>query len=234
MAARSKNQARRSGRSGTPGWAWLLVGLLIGGAVFGYLQFREHWGRSNSNLPQPDAQAQARSPSGENALPEAAEKPKPKYDFYTLLPEKEVVIPDAELDAQARAEAARATQPAAAAAVAANVDPTGAAPAGTDPASAPATGANPKPTTAPPSVAGANGSPRFLIQAGAFRGNTEAEALKAQIALTGEIARVEVAQINGNTVHRVRMGPYPNATALAAAKQALAAHGIPAQAIRVK
>jgi cell division protein FtsN len=73
-----------------------------------------------------------------------------------------------------------------------------------------------------------------VIQAGAFLGSSEAEALKAKIALTGEVARVEVAQINGNTVHRVRMGPYPNAASLAAAKSALAAHGIAAQAIRVK
>lgn len=228
MAARSKNQARRSGRSGTPGWVWLLVGLLIGGAVFGYLQFRERWGHPGSDLPQPDAHAQAHLPSGENAVPEAVEKPKPKYDFYTLLPEKEVVIPDAELDAQARAEAAR-PPPAAVAALPAGVEPASATAAGANPASV-----DPAADTPGTAVAGANGSPHFLIQAGAFRGNTEAEALKAQIALTGEIARVEVAQINGNTVHRVRMGPYPNATALAAAKQALAAHGIPAQAIRVK
>jgi cell division protein FtsN len=82
-------------------------------------------------------------------------------------------------------------------------------------------------------AAGENG-PHYVIQAGAFLGSNEAEALKAKIALTGEVARVEVAQINGNTVHRVRMGPYPNAASLAAAKSALAAHGIAAQAIRVK
>jgi cell division protein FtsN len=76
--------------------------------------------------------------------------------------------------------------------------------------------------------------PHYVIQAGAFLGSNEAEALKAKIALTGEVARVEVAQINGNTVHRVRMGPYPNAASLAAAKSALAAHGITAQAIKVK
>ena len=229
MAARNKNQARRSGRSGTPGWVWLLLGLLIGGAVFGYLQFRERWGRPSSTLPQPDAHAQARLPSGENAVPDAVEKPKPKYDFYTLLPEKEVVIPDAELDAQARAEAAR-PPPATVAAGAGSVDPASVDPVSVGPAVT-AASTDPTPATV---AAGAGGAPHFLIQAGAFRGNTEAEALKAQIALTGEIARVEVAQINGNTVHRVRMGPYPNATALAAAKQALAAHGIPAQAIRVK
>jgi len=218
MAKRSKNQARRSGRTGMPGWSWLLVGLLIGGMVFGYLQFRDKWGQPVSNLPQPNPQAQAPAASGEDSVPEPLERPKPKYDFYTLLPEKEVVIPDAELDAQARAEAAKPP-------AAATVDPaTGAA---TDAATTAA-------TTAEPATAPAGDSPRYLIQAGAFRGNTEAEALKAQIAMTGEIARVEVAEIKGNTVYRVRMGPYPNASALAAAKQALASHGITAQAIKVK
>jgi cell division protein FtsN len=216
MAKRSKNQARRSGRPGMPGWSWLLIGLLIGGVVFGYLQFRDKWGQPVSSLPQPNPQAQAPTSSGEDGVPEPAERPKPKYDFYTLLPEKEVVIPDAELDAQARAEAAKPP-------VAVVGDP--AAVAAPDVATGVAT------TTEP---AAASDAPRYLIQAGAFRGNTEAEALKAQIAMTGEIARVEVAEIKGNTVYRVRMGPYPNASALAAAKQALASHGITAQAIKVK
>ena len=222
MAKRSKNQARRSGRSGMPGWAWLAAGLLIGAIGFGYLQFRDRWTHPASNLPQPDPHAQAPTPSGENVVPEPVEHPKPKYDFYTLLPEKEVVIPDAELDAQARAEAAKPPV-----AVAANPagDTTTVAAAG----STSTTGA--APTTA---ATTSSEGPKYLIQAGAFRGSTEAEALKAQIALTGEIARVEVAQINGNTVHRVRMGPYPNASALAAAKAALASHGIAAQAIKVK
>ena len=222
-AKRSKTQARRSGRSGLSGLAWLGIGLAIGGLAFGYLQFRERWGMPSSTLPQPDPHAQARTPSSDDGVPEASEKPRPKYDFYTLLPEKEVVIPDAELDAQARAEAAKPPTP----------------PASTDIASTtvtPPVGAAPATSTQPetPVAPGSASAPRYLIQAGAFRGSTEAEALKAQIALTGEVARVEVAQINGNTVHRVRMGPYPNASALAAAKQALASHGITAQAIKVK
>ena len=220
MANRSKNQARRSGRSSMPGWMWLLVGLLLGALAFGYLQFRDQWGQPTSNLPQPNRQARAATPSGENVVPEATERPKPKYEFYTLLPEKEVVIPDAELDAQARAEAVK--------------PPVAAAPVSTArPSNGAGAGAVPVDEATPTATASSDG-PRYLIQAGAFRGSTEAEALKAQIALTGEIARVEVAQINGNTVHRVRMGPYPNASALAAAKQALVSHGIAAQAIRVK
>ena len=226
-ARRGKNQARRSGRGGgTPGWVWLLVGLLLGAAVFGYLQFKDRFPTPGSDLPKPDPAARARGGSGGDEVAPAPEKPKPKYDFYTLLPEKEVVIPDAELDAQAEAEAeARRRALAAEQAAEAQAALDGGSP--TTSADAPGTAPAPAP------VANTSGA-RYLIQAGAFRGEAEAEALKARIALTGEIARVETAQINGTTVHRVRLGPYPDASALAAAKQALASHGITAQAIKVK
>ena len=223
-ARRSKNQAKRSGKSGLPGGAMVLIVVLAGAAAFGWWQYRDRFKTPDNNLPKPDAQAQARGSNGEEVAP-APDKPKPKYDFYTLLPEKEVVIPDAELDAQAQAEAAARAKAAAQAAAQAQGS------------NAPATDANTPSLSldAPaPSIATPAKGERYLIQAGAFRGSAEAEALKAKIALTGEIARVEVAQINGNTVHRVRMGPYPDASALAAAKQALASHGIDAQAIKVK
>jgi cell division protein FtsN len=251
-AKRSKTQARRSGkRGGGSGFKWLVAGLLIGGAGFGYLHFRERWEKNASALPTPDPQAHARNSGEDNALAEVPDKPRVKYDFYELLPGREVVIPDAELDAQARAEQQAKIAAAAAAARAATAGTPGATPAAGAsaivPASGPAVAANAAsaqvagtaPAGAPPPVAASAAAsnpnaPRFLIQAGAFRGSAEAEALKAKIAMTGEIARVETAQINGNTVHRVRMGPYPDASALAAAKQALASHGIAAQAIRVK
>jgi cell division protein FtsN len=210
MAKRSKNQARRNAGTGLPGWAWLLVGLALGGAGFAAYSLRDRWSTpATSQLPQPNPDAQPPATSqDETPVAEPAEKPKPKYDFYTLLPEKEVVIPDAELQARAQAEAVRRA----------------------------ATATAPNPTTPAPAAAtdsAADG--RYLIQAGAFRNGDDADALKARIALTGEVARIETADINGVTVYRVRMGPYPDASALAAAKQALAAHGIDgAQAIRVK
>ena len=231
-ARRGKSQARRSGGSGgTPGWVWLLAGLLISGAAFGYLHFKDRFAKPASDLPTPDPAARVRGGNGGEEVAPAVEKPRPKYDFYTLLPEKEVVIPDAELDAQAEAEA-QARQRAAAAAQAAAAQADGSAPAATSPAT-PDAGATPSPPQADAAAAAARGE-RYLIQAGAFRGQAEAEALKAKIAMTGEIARIETAQINGTTVHRVRLGPYPDASALAAAKQALATHGISAQAIKVK
>lgn len=210
MARKPKSQARRNGGSGMPGWMWLAIGLVLGALAFAAWNLRDRWQVPDGLLPRPDPQAQAK-PASENAepvVPEAAAKPRPKFEFYEVLPGKEVVIPDAELAEQARAEAQARTQAA-------------------TPANEPAAGTGTSTGTDP--------EPQFLIQAGAFRGSEDAEALKARIALTGEIARVEAAQINGTTVYRVRMGPYPNASALASAKQALSSHGIDgAQALRVK
>jgi len=217
-AKRGKTQAKRNGRQGTPGWIWGLAGVVVGALVIGYLFMGDQWRSKLANLPHPNPDAQAPVSSddtiADNASVAVPEKPKPKYDFYTLLPEKEVVIPDAELAEEARAEARK----------------TAANPAtGNTPAAASTVAIT---TTAP--SASASGE-RYLLQAGAFRGSDEAEALKAQIALTGEIAHIESAQINGTTVYRVRMGPYATASSLAAAKQALISHGLSgAQAIRVK
>lgn len=238
-ARRGKNQARRQGAGKRNTMAWLVIGLALGGLAFGYLHYRDNPNNPlNSLLPKPDPNATAKAPSSDDGLVEAPERPKPKYDFYKLLPEKEVVIPDAELDAQARAEAAAAQQRALEEerkAAAGAGEPTGDSLAldRDAPAAPDAVAASPGASPAPAAPAASDG-PHYVIQAGAFLGSNEAEALKAKIALAGEVARVEVAQINGNTVHRVRMGPYPNAASLAAAKSALASHGITAQAIRVK
>ncbi len=196
MARRSnKNQARRNGGNGIPGWIWLLVGLLGGAVIVGILVFRGQLRDVDSLLPQPNPEARAPAASEEPVAQDAPEPRKPKYDFYDVLRDKEVIIPDAELSAQAQAEAAAPAQEA-----------------------------------APEAADG----PRYLIQAGAFRSSSDAEALKARIALTGELARVEAAEIQGGTIYRVRLGPYPNASKLAAAKQALGGHGIDAVAIRAQ
>ncbi|MBA2238065.1 MAG: SPOR domain-containing protein, partial [Lysobacter sp.] len=89
---------------------------------------------------------------------------------------------------------------------------------------------------APPSsiaTAPADGT-RYLLQAGAFQSENQAEELKARIALLGLAARVESAQIDGKPIHRVRVGPYGSASELADAKRKLASGGLPAMAIKVQ
>ena len=87
--------------------------------------------------------------------------------------------------------------------------------------------------TADVTDAGADDGARYLLQAGAFADAGDAEAVKARIALLGLGARVESATLaDGRTVHRVRMGPYASAGALADAKRKLAEGGLPSLAIR--
>ena len=260
-AKRGKKQARRSGGSaGTPGWVWLLVGLLIGGvvAVGVYLKMPR---TGDNGLPQPNASAQPSKSSNTSVAPEgsastapqpaAATPQKTKFDFYTLLPEKEVVIPDEELSARVKAEAA-----AQAASKAQSQLPTGTSPNTTTVGTAPiSTVPNPVAQVAPDSTAsdanttaatsispGANpnatapatAQKRYLLQAGAFRNGAEADNLKARIALLGLVGRVEIVQTPGGPMHRVRLGPYATASELEQAKQKLGSGGLPAVAIRVK
>ena len=263
-ARRGKNQATRNSSHATPAWVWLVLGLLIGLAVYFIVPGLGKKDGDGFFRPQPNPDAQPApidSADVESVVPDAPAGDTPavvattdesaaketQYDFYTLLPGKEVQMSDAELAASAREEDARkaraalngqATTPVA-------TTPTAATPAQPTPISetaptraaetprtaetAPAT--TPKPTT---TVASADTGARYILQAGAFGASGDAEATKAKIAMLGLSARVESAQINGKTVYRVRMGPYGTASELAEAKQKLAGSGLPAMAVKAQ
>ena len=216
-ARRGKSQARRNqGNGGLPGWAWLVLGIVLTVVV---LLAAPRLLRSDQGdgffRPKPNPDAQPAQPSAdESVADEGEDKDEPskgtQFDFYTLLPADEVAMSDAELAAASRAEAER------------NED-------AADLADAP----EPEPvdTTPPPSV---DGDIAYILQAGAFGAANDAEAVKARIALLGLGARVEAAEIQGKTVYRVRMGPYRTASELAEAKRKLTGGGLPAMAIRAK
>ena len=260
-APRNKNQARRKGGSnGTPGWVWLLAGLVLGAAVFfivpglkkdgdGFFRPQPNPDARPAQVAEADDTAEL-SPETSTATsqPAAAVEEKPKetqYDFYTLLPGQEVQMSDAELAASARAEkAAEARAQAVAAAkpidgatpaagpkpLPEQADPT---PVATTASARPEAAATPGAAVAAEKSAGGNEA-RYILQAGAFGGSGDAEATKAKIAMLGLSARVESAQIGGKTVYRVRMGPYGSASELAEAKQKLANGNLPAMAIKAQ
>jgi len=227
-ARRGKTQARRNSGSGKfPGWAWMVLGIVLTVAVVLALPYLKGDGDDNGFLrpqPNPEATPAAASESGDEPVPgddgeEALPAPRPtQYDFYTLLPSDEVAMTDAELAATARAEAGNAPEPEAADAADADV--------AAEPADTPA------PDTTP-SIEPTGDTP-YVLQAGAFGSVDDAEALKARIALLGLTARVESAEVRGQTVYRVRMGPYRTASELAEAKRKLTGGGLPAMAIRAK
>lgn len=245
-ARRGKSQAKRNSSSGLPGWAWLVIGVLL--TLLAVLLLPRYLKSDGGDgffrpKPNPDALPAAVSDEGEAIAPDTApagdakpgtDKPKPtQYDFYTLLPGQEVAVSDAELAASAKAEADAQTNAAKqAAAETATPAPSDALPA---PLGETPVAATPKPTPAPaasPDAAGSAPATRYILQAGAFGASGDAETTKAKIALLGLNARVESAQIDGKTVYRVRMGPYGSASELADAKAKLASGGLPAMAVK--
>ena len=249
-ARRGKSQARRNGSNGLPGWAWLVIGVLVTLAVvLAVPRILKSEGGADGFFrpkPNPDAQPAATNEDGEAIAPDTAtdsakpEADKPKqtqYDFYTLLPGEGVQMSDAELAASAKAEAeaqAKAAQQQATAGTTPNADGSLPAPiAETPTATSAATTATTTSTAATTTTAAAStDDSRYLLQAGAFGASGDAETVKAKIAMLGLNARVESAQIGGKTVYRVRMGPYGSASELADAKAKLSGGGLPAMAVK--
>jgi cell division protein FtsN len=185
MAAKRNNQATRSGaeRKQIPAWIWLLAGVLVGLLLAGVV-FYKGWApklREQQVTPVPAAVKPVEvAPAIES---------KPKYDFYSVLPEMEVVVPEEEIQSSAA-----------------------------------------KPAPLP---ADAAASPqRFVLQAGSFRNNADADALKAKLALLGLRAQVLPVTINGADWFRVRVGPFAELRELDGARQTLQANGISAIPLR--
>ncbi len=218
MARRSKPQARRQGATGTPIWAWLLIGLFIGAlAYFGYQQYQGMHAAKSDALPIPN-QAKKNKDSANATEPPASGMDEgvldTDYSFYDVLPTQDTVDVPVDEDAP---EATQTGQVAAKPeAVAAEPNKT----AAVEP-------------SAPPKVLESD-SARYLLQAAAFERSADADDLKARIALSGESAHVEQADVNGKTMYRVRLGPYDGAAATERARANLAAQGIKANRIAIK
>lgn len=192
---RKGRQAVRNG--GFPGWALLIVGIIIGAVGMAVVMHQ-----NLMPITRPDQAPHPTAATGQSANgPGIAATPttsKPRYDFYSVLPEKEVVIPDAQLSAQAKAEQQ-------------------------SPASTPTTTATGNtPANTPAASAGGD---HYLLQVASFPTASQAGALKAKLAFKGFRARIQPVTINGKTWSRVRLGPYASASALEAAKQKLEADG---------
>jgi cell division protein FtsN len=231
-------QAVRNNSGGMPGWGWAIIGILAGAVLMAvvlkgsFLPLQ----RPNGPAPNPQATAQkASDPGVAESAPEADKPKKPTYDFYSVLSEKEVRIPDAEISAQAQAEA-KARQQAAAQQQAQQKAAAAQQQAGTTPpppANLPAvkteTVAAVPATPAPPPTSASGG---YLLQVGAFPSAGDAESLKAKLALQGFVANVQTVKVGGQNYNRVRLGPFKSATELESTKQRLQQAGINAIALK--
>ncbi len=169
MARRKKSSrkrgASRGGASGKPAVTWFVAGLLCGLLVSGAIFFKMFFPGKDSVTPVESSVDS--SADTEPLIPETTEENHgSRFDFFTVLPEMEVVVPDRALSEQA-------------------------------------TPTNPADDDAR--------SGKFLLQAGSFQNTRDAEQLKAQLALLGTQANVQVVTVNDVTWHRVRIGPVQGA-----------------------
>jgi len=89
---------KRPSKKPLPAWLWLLTGLLLGGFIVGLVWLKGQSSESGGEWvgAKPD-----RPPQGQGARAARVEvppPPKPRFDFYNMLPKMEVVVPDDELD----------------------------------------------------------------------------------------------------------------------------------------
>ena len=235
MAARKGKgrQAVRNGSNGFPGWGYAVIGL-VAGAILMAVMMRGSLLTSMNKPSGPQANPQATAERGsepgvvEPAAGDSATK-KPQFDFYSVLSEKEVRIPDAEISAQARAEQQQKQQ---ASQLQAQQHAAAQQAAAAAPGNAPAA-VSENITAAPaPAVPQPTAGSGYLLQVGAFPNAADAETLKAKLAMQGFVANVQSVNIGGQSYNRVRLGPFRSATELESTKQRLAGAGISAIALK--
>jgi len=165
----------------------LIAGLFVAFLVFLQMRPQEIDSSQTIALKKP-AEAASRK------ILQAREKPtppppKPRFDFYNLLPEMEVIVPEQEISGKPTHEGVKQVE---------------------------------KPGT-------------YLLQAGSFRSQQQADQLRAKLALLGLETSLQTVSINSKQAwHRVRVGPFNNLEDLNAARSLLKKNGIDAILMRLK
>lgn len=173
------------------GWLSFFVGLILGLSVALFVYLRP------DVMPNPGLGLVAAGrdpPSPRPPEPQEAGTSKPRFDFYTILPERELKVPEWE-----------ATPP----------------PEPNSPPESKSPSESKRPPAAiPPSGPEASGS--YMIQVGSFQRYQDADRVKARLALAGVSAGIQRVVINGSDIwYRVRVGPFNDLKSLQGARQRL-------------
>ncbi len=217
MAAKKKPAPKRGAsryqppaKKPIPGWLWMAIGLTVGAFIVFLMKLEP--GRDDIKREKPEQQQKAEKAAEANKTPPSPQQPvKPKYDFYTLLPESEVIVPPEAVPEKTPPVPA---QPPVTPAEAAKID--------TARAQAALNGETPPP--APPVIKPA-ATTQFYLQAGSFRKQADADKVRAQIILLGQSVQVESGTVKEETWYRVLVGPFSNREQLTVAQKQLAGSG---------
>jgi cell division protein FtsN len=150
-------------------------------AAFVYAGSKGHKASESADAPRPERRAA--SPDPDNAPGKSAEK----YDFYEMLPNFEVVVP--EKDKEVRRDV-------------------------------PAAGQIERPGV-------------YVLQAGSYRNESDAQRVRKQLAMQGIEAQVQRVAVDADTWFRVRVGPIKTLDELNKKRHQLQAAELDALVIRV-
>jgi cell division protein FtsN len=219
----NKNRKRPAQKSsGTFGWM-LMTGLLIGLVVFGLYLKSNGLKKLQKHLPQNPITApiaQVLTPEDSSGLsPEEIEKleqqpsalppevinelenDKPQFEFYTMLSEKEVLVPEQEIVTRTQQERIATPQPSE-------------TPVDTTPPA--------MPVVETPTKSNAS----YMMQAGSFKNAVDAEKMRANLEAMGIEARVEKGKVGETIYHRIKLGPYAQMTSVTTIRARLKQSGI--------
>lgn len=243
-SGRSSRATRKS--PSIPGWLWLLAGLIVGFLASQHQHGSAPWQDNSKAIAViPSTSSESKTDSQQND--ESNEPTTPTFEFYTLLPETEVIAPSNEIlastatpppkepkktastdsntskaddnKASATTDSGVSGNDPIAQIIAANATQKAASP---ESAAKPAAEA-PKPRKAAPESDGK----RYMLQAASFRNRGDAGKLSQQLGNFGLQTKVsEVRTDDGTTWHRVQSGPYNDRGEIDRARDLMATRGI--------
>ena len=190
-------------KSGAGGWRQFVAGIVLGLVLglWGYPTLTEWWSQPSSGTP-------ADSPSSS-----------PTFDFYDILERGEEVVEETLASRSEAAGEPAATGPATETPASEAVPETVASTA-----TEAATQAVPDAGPPPPAPSPVDTPGMYVLQMGAFVRQTEAESLKARLALVGMTARIQPVMVDRQTYYRVRIGPTDDLAQLNADRARLQQH----------
>jgi cell division protein FtsN len=165
-----------------------LVGIVLASAVFVYVGQKHQSTRDvGTEAPRPDPHRTAPPPTDGETDANGTAQGQEKYDFYQMLPNFEVVVPEKDKEVKRNLPGAAKIER--------------------------------------PGV--------YVLQAGSYRNQSDAERVRAQLALQGIDAKVQRVAVDADVWHRVRVGPITQLDELNKLRKQLQAADIDALVIRV-
>ncbi|MDN6180363.1 MAG: SPOR domain-containing protein [Halomonas subglaciescola] len=209
-----KKPAKAAGGFRLPGWLWALLGLVAGFFLAQHQNGTAPWQDTAPPKASPAPSDSADGRDGPDTAAEAEEDDDgmPTFEFYTLLPETEVIAPGGAVPSSVTPPSPSASSDA--------------SDAGADPI-AQVIAAKSRSEEKTPTVQHAPTEPgHYMLQAASFREIDDARELSSRLKNLSLLAKISEVKASGVTWHRVQVGPYEDPHELSRAQDLMSTQGI--------